>query len=167
MYKRQIVQSGQTGFDIAVAAGISLAELWEWNNLDRNDLIYPGDKLLIIPPTSIQEPSTSTPAPTNTATPRPTQTATPEPTATLIVLAQLDEPTETPRPIQTATAESELAELDVSTTDIIVAEIADATQSDQPQMMQSSMGFVGSLNDTLLGLIALGMIIAAAIIRVV
>jgi LysM repeat protein len=73
------VQAGETLIGIAVAYGMTVAELQEMNDLGANTFIYPGDKLLIAPP------FTPTPTLTPTATPtppRPTRRPPPSPTST-------------------------------------------------------------------------------------
>ncbi len=75
-----IVQAGETLIGIAKAYGLTLDELLGLNNITRDTVIWPGEKLLIRPaqtptPTSPSTP-TSTPPPA-TPTRRPTRTPTP------------------------------------------------------------------------------------------
>jgi len=84
-----VVQSGEALWLIAIAYKTTSANIKALNNL-TSDLIYPGDTLIIFPPSPTQ-----TPAPTATATPIPTATpfvfwtvtSSPEPTATPIPIA--------------------------------------------------------------------------------
>jgi len=83
-----IVQHGDTALGIAIAYGISLADLNKLNNLTDKTIIYPGSKLIIraaYTPTPTQPTGTPTELPTITAWPTsaPTYTETPPfPTAT-------------------------------------------------------------------------------------
>jgi len=78
------VQEGQTLLGIALRYGTDLATLLALNNMSENDIIRPGDKLLIragdptpLPPATPTPDVTPTPPPTVTVTPniRPTEIA--------------------------------------------------------------------------------------------
>lgn len=76
------VGAGQTLITIAEAYGVSLAELFELNGMNKDSVIYPGDELVIrasFTPTPTSPP-TKTAAPTKipTSTRRPTSTPQPQ-----------------------------------------------------------------------------------------
>jgi len=73
------VQAGQSAWTIAAKYGITLAELFEINQLTEASILLPGDVLLIRPPV----PPTSTP----TTTLHPTKTPTKTPTEVLATAA--------------------------------------------------------------------------------
>lgn len=76
------VRANDSLWIIAARANISVEDLLAWNNLSEQDVIQPGDVLMIAPPT---------PVPTATSVPAATPTSTPSPTATVL-------PTATPAP---------------------------------------------------------------------
>ncbi len=79
-----IVQAGQTPWEIALTYGLTLEQLFEFNSMEANAIIKPGDELRIRP----FDTPTPTPLPTSTATPpTPTATITPTPTAISFPLA--------------------------------------------------------------------------------
>ena len=74
-----IVQHGDTPLGIAIAYGISLADLYKLNGLTDKSLIYPGSKIIIraaYTPTPTQPTGTPTELPTITAWPTSTPTYT-------------------------------------------------------------------------------------------
>jgi LysM repeat protein len=96
------VQPGQTLIGIAEAYGVSLPDLLALNNMQANDPIYPGDKLIV------RGPNTPTPSPevTDTPTPRPatptrrpTRTATDRPPTVTFTPTPRDTATPTPSPM--------------------------------------------------------------------
>lgn len=72
-----IVRAGQTPWEIALTYGLTLEQLLEFNDMEPNAIIKPGDELRIRP----LDTPTPTPLPTSTATP-PTPTVTNSPTPT-------------------------------------------------------------------------------------
>lgn len=89
------VGAGQSLWSIALAYGITIADIIAWNNLQPTPNIFPGERLLVV------QPPTPTLSPTITLTPIPatrttTPTATPKtPTVTATITLT---PTITPRP---------------------------------------------------------------------
>jgi len=90
------VQPGQTLIGIAEAYGLTITDLLTLNNLQSNAVIFPGNKLVVVPvvtpsvtptttntarptamPTATRRPATSTPAQTQVPTITPTAIATP------------------------------------------------------------------------------------------
>jgi len=103
-----IVQAGQDLWTIAVVYEVNLQDIYQLNGMSAGDYIFPGDEIIIQPPTN-QATATLTPTntPENTATPLPpTATKVPEigeafsfapavtavPASTLPVAAQPDQP---------------------------------------------------------------------------
>ncbi|MBI4928381.1 MAG: LysM peptidoglycan-binding domain-containing protein [Anaerolineae bacterium] len=88
------VTPGQSLWGIAMAYGVTIDDILKINNLPANTVIWPGDKLLILPaftptvsPTVTETPVPATPSATPTSTlSAPTATSTPD-----------NPPTETPR----------------------------------------------------------------------
>lgn len=80
-----IVRAGQTPWEIALSYGLTLEQLLEFNDMEANAIIKPGDELRIRP----FDTPTPTPLPTSTATPpTPTATITPTPTSISFPLAE-------------------------------------------------------------------------------
>ncbi len=69
------VQPGQSLWSISNAYKVKVADVKRYNSLNASDIVYPGDKLVIVPS------STPTITPTVTQTPKP-PTRTPRPTST-------------------------------------------------------------------------------------
>ena len=91
-----VVQPGQTLWSIAIAYGVKIADLINWNKLAANSAIYVGQKLVVagtptltLSPTITNTRRPITRTPTLTKTPRP-PTRTASPTLT---------PSMTPRPV--------------------------------------------------------------------
>jgi len=87
-----ILRYGQTLSGIAYVYKVPLADLLRYNNLTLNTTLYPGQKIIVRPPTITATPTTP-PTPTETATPPATAT----PTASIT-------PTVTPFTASTLTA---------------------------------------------------------------
>jgi len=82
-----VVQEGQTLFGIALTYGVDFQTVLDLNGLAENDLIFPGDEILIRPGEATPTPSPGPPTPAPTLTPTliltrtlaPLYTPTPEP----------------------------------------------------------------------------------------
>ncbi|MFO7321980.1 MAG: LysM peptidoglycan-binding domain-containing protein [Chloroflexota bacterium] len=73
-----IVQANDSLWSIAARTGTTVEDLLAWNELTEQDIIQPGDELIIVPPTPVPtEQPTATPSSTPSATPTPAPTATP------------------------------------------------------------------------------------------
>jgi LysM repeat protein len=74
-----VVQEGQTLFGIALTYGVDFETVLTLNGMSENDLIFPGDEILIRPGEATPTPSSapSTPTPTLTPTLIPTRTLAP------------------------------------------------------------------------------------------
>jgi len=108
-----VVQPGDSLYSIAMTYETTISDIRSRNGIaQNNDVIYPGEKLLIRvaftptaspAPTGTDVPSTSTPAPTGTLE---LQSPTPAPSRTLPISPSLS-PSLTPSPQQTAPASND------------------------------------------------------------
>lgn len=73
---RHTVQAGQTLWGIALAYGVTVAQLRQWNGLGERDVILPGQTLLVIPPKSLSS-GTLVPSVTSSVPPSETPSAIP------------------------------------------------------------------------------------------
>ncbi len=89
-----VVQPGQTLWTIAASYQVGLEELIALNNLTNAAWIYPGDKILIKPPsdTQTQTPTEGVPTPTQVSTTTPTSTRRSGLTPTVTLTASLSLP---------------------------------------------------------------------------
>lgn len=72
-----IVQAGQTLWTIAAVYEVELQQLYDLNQLNAASLVFPGDQIIIQPPTTDSAAAASTPTTENTATAQPSPTARP------------------------------------------------------------------------------------------